>query len=130
MALAAMAMLASGSLRADETPLAEEMDVVSSALKGLRKADGWEAKAELAREAQQGCLNGLKYLPKTFEQMKDAKEKAKATADYERLMGDAYSALCQLESAFLEEDQDAADEAMDLIKSLKKEGHTKYEDDE
>jgi hypothetical protein len=35
-----------------------------------------------------------------------------------------------LESAFLEEDEDAVDEAMSLIKSLKKEGHKKYEDDE
>ena len=106
------------------------MDKVSSSLKSLRKAEGWEAKAEIARKAQEACLGGLKYLPKTFEKITDAKEKAKATADYKRLIGLAYAAMCQLESAFLEEDEDAVDEAMSLIKSLKKEGHKKYEDDE
>ena len=132
--LTAMAVLANGSLYGadddESTPLGENMDKVSSSLKSLRKAEGWEAKAEIARKAQEACLGGLKYLPKTFEKITDAKEKAKATADYKRLIGSAYAALCQLESAFLEEDEDAVDEAMSLIKSLKKEGHKKYEDDE
>jgi hypothetical protein len=114
----------------DETPLGEEMDGISSALKGLRRAEGWDAKVALAREAQGYCLNSLEYLPKTFEKIADEKEKAKATADYKRLVGLAYAALCQLESAFLAEDEAAVDTAMDAIKGLKKEGHDKYEDDE
>lgn len=112
----------------DETPLGEQMSEISSSLKGLRKAESWEAKAELAREAQKACIASLEYLPKIFADISDEKEKAKATADYKRLIADSLSALCQLEVAFLAEDQDAVDEAMSLIKGVKKEGHKKYED--
>lgn len=112
----------------DETPLSKEMDELSSTLKSLRKAEGWEAKAEIARKAQEYCLAGLKYLPRQFKEMPEGKEKAKATADYKRLTADAYSAICQLEIAFLNEDEDAVDEALSLIKEVKKSGHKKYDD--
>lgn len=132
LSLAVLGALALLPLHAEDetTPLAEQMDGISSALKSLRKTEGWEAKAEVVRKAQEACLASLEHLPSTFEEIKDPKEKAKATADYKRLMTDAHSALCQLEIAFLDEDQDAVDEAMDLIKKIKKEGHQKYEDDE
>jgi hypothetical protein len=114
----------------EETPLGEEMGGISDSLKGLRRAEGWEAKVKLAREAQDNCLNALQYLPKTFEAIKDEKEKAKAQADFKRLIGTAYAALCQLEAAFLAEDEAAVGVAMDAIKAIKKEGHDKYTEDD
>lgn len=112
----------------DETPLGEQMSELNGALKGIRKAESWEEKAELAREAQKACLASFEYLPKIFDDIADEKEKAKATADYKRLLADSLSALYQLEAAFLAEDQDAVDEATSLIKGVKKEGHKKYEE--
>ena len=114
----------------DETPLGNQMQDIKAALKGLRKAEDWDAKAALARKAQEACLNSLQHLPKTFEKITDEKEKAKATADYKRLIGLSYVALCQLEGAFLAEDQDAADAAIDKINATKKEGHDAYTEDD
>ena len=62
-----------------------------------------------------------------FKELKDgSKEKAKATADYKRLMGLALAGLGELELAYLNEDEAKADEVIDKLKDLKKEGHNAY----
>lgn len=114
----------------DETPLAEQMEDVSGALKGLRKADGFAAKAELARKGQAACIKALQFLPVMFEGIKDEKEKTRVTADYRRMMGMMLSGLAELELAFLAEDEDKADEVVDKLKDLKKEAHNAYVEDE
>lgn len=115
---------------ADDTPLAEEMDGISSALKGLRKAEDSAAKAQLARDAQVACLKSLEYLPKVFEKESDAAKVAAMTADYKRLIGLTYAKLAELEMAFLAGDEEKADEAIDALKDLKKEGHKAYTEDD
>lgn len=110
----------------DETPLAEQMDTVSGSLKKLRKAENFEAKAALMRDAQAACIKSMEYLPAMFKDMKDEKEKAKATADFKRLMGLTLAGLGELELAFLNEDEEKADEVIDKLKDLKKEGHNAY----
>lgn len=113
----------------DDTPLAKEMDGLSGALKGLRKAETWADKVALAQEGQVATLNSLKHLPVIFNDIKDVAEKNKATADYKRLIGLTYVGLCELEMAFLAEDEDKADVAIDKLKELKKEGHRAYIED-
>lgn len=61
--------------------------------------------------------------------MADGKDKAKALADYRRMMGLSYASLCELEIAYLEEDAEKVDAAMTKVKAGKKEGHKKYSDD-
>ena len=114
----------------DETPLAEQMDTVSGSLKKLRKAENFEAKAALMRDAQAACIKAMQYLPAMFKDMKDEKEKAKATADYKRLMGLTLAGLGELELAFLNEDEEKADEVIDKLKDLKKEGHNAYSEED
>ena len=115
----------------EETPLAEQMETVSGSLKKLRKAEGFEAKAELIRGAQAACIKSMEFLPAMFKDIKDEKEKAKAKADFKRLMGLTLAGLGELELAFLNEDEDKADAAIDKLKDLKKEGHNAYiEEDE
>ena len=63
-----------------------------------------------------------------FKYITDLAEKKKATADYKRLIGLTYVGLCELEMAFLAEDEDKADAAIDNLKELKKEGHRAYID--
>ena len=113
----------------DDTPLGKEMDELSGSLKGLRKAETWGDKVALAQKGQVATLNSLKHLPVIFKDIKDEAEKKKATADYKRLMGLTYVGLCELEMAFLAEDEDKADAAIDKLKELKKEGHRAYTED-
>ena len=112
----------------DETPLAEEMDVLSGSLKRLRKAETAAEKVELVHAAQKSTLKSLQYSPMIFKDIKEEKEKAKATADYKRLIGLTYAKLCELEMAYLAGDEDKADEIKGELKDLKKDGHEKYTD--
>lgn len=114
-----------------ETPLAEAMEDSAKALKTLRKInkDDWASGAKAARDAADGCRRGMAYIPALVNEMPEGKEKAQAIADYKRLMGVTYVALCELELAYLEEDQTKVEAAMTKIKAGKKEGHRKYEDD-
>jgi hypothetical protein len=129
--LAIAAVMGFGSVsfvHADEdTPLAQEMDKVSSSLKGLRKAETFADKIKLAQTAQKATLKSLEYLPILFKDVQ-GKDLAKGTADYKRLIGLTYAALCELELAFIAEDDAKADEVVDKLKALKKEGHSEYTD--
>jgi hypothetical protein len=129
--LAIAAVMGFGSVsfvHADEdTPLAQEMDKVSSSLKGLRKAETFADKIKLAQSAQKATLKSLEYLPILFKDVQ-GKDLAKGTADYKRLIGLTYAALCELELAFIAEDDAKADEVVDKLKALKKEGHSEYTD--
>lgn len=115
----------------DHTPLGETMEESSKALKSLRKIEkgDWAAGAKAARAAAEGIRKGMEYIPALVKEIPEGKEKTKAVADYKRLMGLAYAALSELELAYLAEDQAKVDAAMTKIKSVKKEGHKKYEDD-
>ncbi|HAN82233.1 MAG: hypothetical protein L7U83_06205 [Akkermansiaceae bacterium] len=115
-------------VHADDTPLAEEMDVLSGSLKKLRKAETAAEKVDLVHAAQKSTIKSLQYSPMVFKDIKDEKEKAKATADYKRLIGLTYAKLCELEMAYLAGDEEKADEIKGELKDLKKDGHEKYTD--
>ena len=115
-------------VHADDTPLAEEMDVLSGSLKKLRKAETATEKVDLVHAAQKATIKSLQYSPMVFKDIKDEKEKAKATADYKRLIGLTYAKLCELEMAYLAGDEEKADEIKGELKDLKKDGHEKYTD--
>lgn len=116
-------------LLADEeldTPLAKEMDIVSGSLKKLRKAENNAAKAQLMRDAQAATIKSLEYLPDIFKEEKDKTKIAKMTADFKRLIGLSFSKLSELELAFLNEDEVAAEKILDELKDIKKTGHKAY----
>ena len=111
---------------ADDTPLAQEMDELSGSLKGLRKAETYADKVKLVQQAQAALLKSFPYEPIVFKEIADPKEKAKAWADYKRLMGLTYAGLAELEHAYLEENDERASEVYRSLKGLKKEAHKKY----
>lgn len=117
-------------LAADDTPLAEQMNIVSKSMKLLRRAETTADKVELVHKAQVATLEGLKYLPASFKDIKDKDALARATADYKRLTGLTYVGLCELETAFLGGDEDEIDDAVDKLKELKKEGHKAYKSED
>ena len=110
----------------DETPLGEQMDVLSGSLKKLRKATTPAEKVALVHDAQKATLKSLEYLPMIFKDLKDEAAKAKATADYKIMIGQTYVKLCELEMAYLAGDEEKADEIKGQLKDLKKGGHEKY----
>ena len=124
--------LVSSSLTAEEekTPLYKSMKEANSALKSLRKIEigDWKAGVAASREAAAGILKGFAYLPALVNDMPEGKAKDVAIADYRRLMGISYASICQLELAYLAEDQALVDEAAAKVKEIKKEGHKKYEE--
>jgi hypothetical protein len=115
----------------DDTPLAKTMEQSSDALKSLRKIDkdDWAGGAEAARSAADGLRKGMEFVPILIKGMPEGIDKAKALADYRRMMGLSYANLCELEIAYLEEDAEKVDAAMTKVKAGKKEGHKKYSDD-
>lgn len=127
------ALMTTGVLRAedDHTPLEETMEQTSDAIKSLRKIDknDWAALAEAARKAADGIRKGMEFIPVLIKDMPDGKDKAKAIADYRRMMGLSYANLSELELAYLEEDEEKVEEVLKKVKAGKKEGHKKYSDD-
>jgi len=117
-----------------ETPLGKEMGTIGGALKSLRKLaktdERWTASAERMREAQTACIKALAHLPAGIEEMPEGVEKAKAVADYKRLIGLSLALFAELEVAFMDEDEAKVGELLDKVKDIKKEGHQKYEDDD
>ncbi len=124
------ALTVSVSAEEEKTPLYESMKEANTALKMLRKIDpsDWSAGAAAAREAAAGILKGFAYIPALVSEMPEGKEKTVAIADYRRLMGLSYASICQLELAYLAEDQALVEAAQANVKEVKKEGHKKYED--
>lgn len=121
----------SASDKDDQTELGKAMEEGAIALKSLRKIDksDWAGAAKAARAAADGMRKSMPHVPVLVQRMPEGKEKAKAVADYKRVMGEVYAALCELELAYLDEDSAKVEAAMGKIKALKKEGHKKYEDD-
>ncbi|GEM_PF-383257 len=117
----------------EESPLGRQMDEISKALKSLRKLakseERWTASAEQMRNAQAACIKAMALVPDRVEKMPAGTGKAKAVADYKRLLGLSLAALCELEVAFLEEDEKKVDGLLDEVKNVKKEGHEKFEDE-
>ena len=116
------------------TPLAKEMDEIAGALKGLRRLkrspDRWTASAEAIRKVLPNAEKCIPMVPREIEALPDGPEKTKALADSRRYMGMMYVALCELELAFLNEDEDAVEAAIDKCNDIKKESHDKYYKDE
>jgi len=112
----------------EDTPMEKSMTESSRGLKDLRRIPegDWAALAAGAKKANESFLKSMQYSAKLIEDMEPGKEKDLALADSRRLLGLCYTALCELEIAYLKEDQEGVDAATDKWKALKKEGHKLY----
>ena len=120
-------LLSTGSAFAQDTPLTEKMDEASGALKMLRRAkDDYPKCLELVREAQSKLLECFAYVPALIEKMPEGKEKITAIAEYKKSLAYSYQTLCDLEIAYLSEDIDKIDDAMDVVKKSRGDGHDQF----
>jgi soluble cytochrome b562 len=115
---------------ADESPLALQMEAMNDAYKAFRKETDPAKGSALAREAQVAVAKGLSELPELVSKMPDGPDKAKASAEYRRMMGTLYVAMCEVEVAFLDGKVEKVAEIVEQLKDLKKTGHNKFMEDE
>lgn len=128
--LLAMGLVALSPLRADDTPLGEQMEVLNDAYKAFRRTDDAAEGAKLAREAQEAVLKGIVMTPELVETGGHQKSKEEAMADYRHQMGSLFVALCEIEKAFLAKDMDKVQELIRPIRDAKKAGHDAFMEDE
>ncbi|MDP0489654.1 MAG: hypothetical protein Q7Q71_01230 [Verrucomicrobiota bacterium JB023] len=124
-------LLGTGFTFADDTPLAEKMDEVSGTLKGLRRLEGdWQGSVKVVREAQKQLLECFAWTPALLDKMPEGREKELAIANYKTVLAESYMQLCALEIAYLSEDQEKVDIAMDAVKAGRKKGHQEFIEEE
>lgn len=116
--------------RADDSPLAKQMESLDEAYKAFRNAEDPAQGAALARDAQSAVAQGLSELPALLVKMPDGPARTKAAASYRHAMGLLYVKLCEVEQAFLDHQTDRIDGLVEEIKALKKKGHNEFMEDE
>ena len=130
-ALAWMMVGSTALVKADDTPLGKEMGAMNDAFKALSKETDPVKGAALAREAAEASLKGIPLTPEFITDMiPDPKEKAKAVADYRKMMAQAFIVFCDIETAFIDGKMDDVAKLVKDAKALKKEGHNKYIEEE
>jgi soluble cytochrome b562 len=119
-------------VRADEdSPLAKQMEAMNDAYKAMRREEDPAKGAALAREAQDAMVKAISETPELVKAMPDGPEKAKASAEYRKMMGSLISTLAGMELAFLDGDLAKVKEIVESMRDMKKQGHDKFmEEDE
>lgn len=115
---------------ADDTPLAKEMDTLNDAYKAMRRETDPQKGAALAREAQNAMVKAISETPALLSDMPDGPDKAMASAEYRKMMGQLIATLADMELAFLEGDMEKVKEVVSAIRASKKEGHEKFIEEE
>ena len=129
----ATAVLAVSAIAAEETPLGEEMEKFSKALKAVGRAakEGKVTKDLAAKvdDAKKAAEAGLKFEPAKTKEI-PAAEKEKFLADYKAAMQDMIKALDELKAAVEAEKADEVGKVLEKLNGQKKEGHKKFQKDE
>ncbi len=129
---AASLMFVAPTMAADEedSPLAKQMDAMNDAYKAMRRETDPAKGAALAREAQDAMVKAIVETPSLVADMPEGDDKAKASAEYRKMMGQLIATLADMELAFLDGDMEKVKEVVDAMRSSKKEGHDKFMEDE
>ena len=123
-------MLTPARAAEEHTKLEEQMEALDDAFKGFRRETDAVKGAAAARESQMAALKSAAEVPITLKAMPEGPEKAKALAEYRKMMGKLFVTLCEVEEAFLNGKMDEVAKIVDVIKEMKKTGHDKFVEDE
>ncbi len=115
---------------ADDTPLAKQMEAMNDAYKAMRRETDPAKGAALAREAQDAMIKGVVELPEMVKGMPEGADKAKASAEYRKMMGSLIATLADMELAFLNNDTAKVKEIVESMRDMKKQGHDKFMEEE
>jgi soluble cytochrome b562 len=111
---------------ADDTPLAKQMEIMNDAYKAMRKEEDPAKGAALAKEAQDAMVKAIVEIPEMVKAMPDGPDKAKASAEYRKMMGTLISTLADMELAFLNKDLEKVKTIVEQMRDSKKQGHDKF----
>lgn len=114
----------------EDHPLAVQMSAMNDAYKAMRREKDPAKGAELAREAQDAMITAIKILPVLVTDMPEGDEKAKAAANYRKMMGELIATLGDMELAFLNGDLDKVKAVVKDMRSSKKAGHDQFMEEE
>jgi hypothetical protein len=128
--LLATACLIPTPVRADDTPLAEQMDLIDDAYKAFRRETDPVKGAKAAREAQDLVLKAIPLVPAMLEKMPAGEAKDKALSGYRTQMGKLFVSFCEVESAFIAKDLAKVTALVETLKGQKKEGHDEFIEEE
>ena len=113
----------------DDSPLAKQMETMNDAYKAMRRETDPAKGAALAREAQDSMVQAITETPELVKGMPDGPDKAKASAEYRKMMGGLIATLADMELAFLNNDLEKVKEIVGSMREMKKEGHDKFMED-
>lgn len=114
----------------EDTALAKHMEAFSDVYKAFRKEHDPAKGAALAREAQREILKALSETPELVANMPEGPAKAKAAAEYRKMMGKVFVSLCEVEEAYLAGRTDDVAKITAELKNMKKSGHDKFMEEE
>lgn len=120
------ALLPVTSVRADDTPLAEQMEIVNDSYKALRRVEDPKEGVKLAREGQAAVLKGITMTPEFVEAGGHPDGKDKAMVAYKKQMAALFIVFCDAEEACLNEDLDKIQSLVLSFKDSKKKGHNEF----
>jgi hypothetical protein len=110
----------------DQSPLGKQMEAMNNAFKAFRSETDSAKGAAKAREAQAATLKSVLEAPSMLKSMPDGPAKAKALAEYHRMLGKLYVTFCEVEVAFLDSKFDEVAKIVGSIKEMKKAGHDRF----
>ncbi len=110
----------------EHTPLGEQMESVDDAFKGFRRETDPVKGAKEARNAQIATLKATAEIPELIKEMPEGAEKDKAANAYRTAMGKLFIALCEVETAFLNNEPEKVTAIVETLKKMKKEGHQEF----
>jgi soluble cytochrome b562 len=115
---------------ADDTPLAKQMEIMNDAYKAMRRETDPAKGAALAREAQDAMVKAIIESPEMLKGMPEGPDKAKASAEYRKMIGALISTLADMELAFLNNDLEKVKTIVEQLRESKKQGHDKFMEEE
>jgi soluble cytochrome b562 len=115
---------------ADDTPLAKQMEILNDAYKAIKREEDPAKGAALAKEAQDAMVKAIVELPEMVKAMPDGPDKAKASAEYRKMMGTLISSLAEMELAFHNKDLEKVKTIVEQLRESKKQGHDKFMDED
>ncbi len=128
----AAGLLVSPAMAQDEeqTKLGSGMESLDDVFKAFRRETDGTKGAAAARVAQTVTLEAAMEIPERVKKMVDGTEKAKAAAEYRKMMGKVFVTLCEVEEAFLNGEMEEVTKAVAALKEQKKAGHDQFMEEE
>lgn len=117
-------------VRAEDTPLQQQMEVLNDSYKRLGKTTEAAAGVKEARAAQAAAHKAAALVPEAVDGMPAGAPKDKALATYKTMIGQLYVLFCRVELAFLDGKAEEVTKLLGEMKALKKEGHGQFIEDE